>query len=51
MLGGIKKLDRAVRGTTVALLGVIDLSNTKLWLREDEALAEGGRKLELESPL
>lgn len=51
MLEGIKKLDRAVRGTTVGLLGVIDLGNTKLWLREDEALAEGGRKLELKSPL
>ena len=51
LLEGIKKLDRPVRGTMVALLGLIDLGNTKLWLREDEASAEGGRKLELKSPL
>lgn len=51
LLEGIKKLDRPVRGTMVSLLGVIDLGNTKVWLREDEALAEGGRKLELKSPL
>ena len=30
LLEGIKKLDRPVRGTMVALLGVIDLGNTKL---------------------
>lgn len=38
LLEWIKKLGKPVSSAMVTLLGIIDLSSAKVWLREDEVL-------------
>ena len=38
LLEWIKKLGKPVSSAMVTLLGIIDLSSTKVWLRGDKAL-------------
>lgn len=50
LLEWIKKLGKPVSSAMVTLLGIIDLSSAKVWLREDEVLGWGREEIRAEIP-